>query len=160
MPLEGYLDTWQRGGLGPRVLAGEDGHLVVTSRGARAVPFDDRGRPLLWLSPAVLPGAEVGAWAASEAWNFGAERLWIGPELRLMVKDRGDFDGSYELSRAMDPGMWELAVVHGERRLGVPSGGGEFGGEASDEAGGEAGPLARQQALSLRQRMSLPVYPV
>ena len=85
-----------------------DGFLVTTTRGARAVPFDDKGQPLLWLAPAVL-GSSVAAleeWAASDAWNFGAERLWIGPEIDFMVSDRRDFAGSYLLPATMDPGRW------------------------------------------------------
>lgn len=131
------------------------------------MPFDEQGRALLWLAPAVrpderpnehfnehlqhsdqhsdqrpaqhpdqhpdhqpgqssvqrpagLPDPEraagphearvaMRAWAASDAWNFGAERLWLGPELRLMVRDRRDFLGSYYLDPALDPGAWRVS---------------------------------------------------
>lgn len=108
--LERYIEVWQAAGIGPHVIGAGNGHLVVTTRGARVVPFDELGRPLLWLASQVLPGADVAAWAAGDDWNFGAERLWIGPELRLMVKDRHDFDGSYQMSRDMDPGDWQLTA--------------------------------------------------
>jgi len=111
------LDHWQAGGLDPRAHALGDGTLVTVARGARAVPFDDEGRPLLWLAPAVAPpvrGSGTGpagtlrAWAASDAWNLGAERLWIGPEIDFMVADRRDFAGSYALPATMDPGAWRV----------------------------------------------------
>ena len=133
---ESHVNAWRSVGIGAEVLAAPSGHLVVTRRGGRAVPFDARGRPLLWLAPAVRAGAadrpgSLEAWAASDAWDFGAERLWIGPELRLMVEDRADFHGSYSLDPALDPGSWEL--------------------RANEPRGGE-------QALELRQVMSLGVH--
>lgn len=133
------FEAWRSADIGAEVLGAPSGHLVVTQRGARAVPFDERGRPLLWLAPAVRPdaaGARAAAsalseWAAGSAWNFGAERLWIGPELRLMVEDRTDFHGSYHLPTALDPGSWEL--------------------RAHDRAG-------ETRALELQQVMTVPVH--
>lgn len=81
------------------------------------MPFDDAGRPLLWLAPEVMrPVCESGtgqvgslsAWVSSGAWNLGAERLWIGPEIDFMVADRRDFAGSYSLPVTMDPGAWRV----------------------------------------------------
>lgn len=106
--VEGYLAAWERAGMGPRSLESGAGRIVVLQRGARVVPFDEKGRPLLWLSPSVLPGADVSSWSHSPAWNLGAERLWLGPEWRLMVEDRADFLGTYALHPAMDPGAWRL----------------------------------------------------
>lgn len=135
---EQHVALWRHAGIGAEVLRASCGHLVVTRRGARAVPFDDRGRPLLWLAPVVRlasaptdpdlvsgrgaegawsaesnPAAALGAWASGDAWNFGAERLWIGPELRLMVADRDDFHGTYHLDPALDPGAWQLGTAAG-----------------------------------------------
>lgn len=106
--IDQLVTAWDAAGLGPRIVRAGDGSLVVLRRGARAAPFDERGRPLLWLAPSVLPGGDVAAWAARGAWDFGSERLWIGPEIRFMVSDRADFDGSYSLPAAMDPGTWRL----------------------------------------------------
>lgn len=112
--LDELLDTWRAAGMDPRLHSVGDGYLVTVIRGARAVPFDGEGRPLLWLAPAVLEGsAAVKAWAASDAWNLGAERLWIGPEIDFMVSDRSDFDGSYLLPATMDPGRWQVVPVAG-----------------------------------------------
>lgn len=102
------LDAWNRAGLGAHGLPCGDGSLVGVRRGARAVPFDERGRPLLWLAPEVMAAPRLADWVASGAWNFGAERLWLCPEIRFMVHDRADFDGSYVLPAAMDPGDWSV----------------------------------------------------
>lgn len=103
------VDSWRKAGLDPRVHAIGDGYLVTTARGARAVPFDDQGQPLLWLAPAALGDSDaLTDWAASNAWNFGGERLWIGPEIDFMVSDRRDFLGSYLLPPTMDPGQWTV----------------------------------------------------
>lgn len=90
------------------------------------MPFDDTGGPLLWLAPEVVPpvggsGAgpadELNAWAASDAWNLGAERLWIGPEIDFMIADRRDFSGSYALPATMDPGVWMIDPPTGDAAL-------------------------------------------
>ncbi|HEX7001649.1 MAG TPA: hypothetical protein VF164_08135 [Trueperaceae bacterium] len=117
--LESFVESWDAAGLGPAVLPAGAGALVVLRRGARVVPFDDVGRPMLWLAPDVLPGRQVRTWAATGAWNLGAERLWIGPEWRLMVRDRADFLGTYALSSAMDPGDWSLEATDAEAVLGT-----------------------------------------
>lgn len=106
--VESFMAAWERAGLGPRALEAGAGTIVVLQRGARVVPFDESGTPLLWLSPQVLPEADVVTWSHSGAWNLGAERMWLGPEWRLMVEDRADFQGTYALHPAMDPGAWRL----------------------------------------------------
>jgi len=126
------VDTWRAAGLDPRVHPVSDGYLVTITRGARAVPFDDLGQPLLWLAPEVLAGrsaAELQAWAASDAWNFGAERLWIGPEIDFMVGDRRDFAGSYLLPATMDPGRWTVETA--------PEAAAEAAAESGTEPAGE-----------------------
>ncbi len=116
--LESALKAWEDADLGPEAQANDDGTLVLLRRGARAVPFDQRGRPLLWLAPEVSPGGDLDAWLARRAWNFGAERLWLGPEIRFMVSDRADFDGSYHLPGAMDPGEWSAEAERGAMTFG------------------------------------------
>lgn len=148
--LDEYVDAWRLGGLGPQVAPAGSGHLVVTTRGGRVMPFDHRGRPLLWLNPEVNPEADVATWAASGAWNFGAERLWLGPELRLMVKDRADFDGTYELSEEMDPGSWQLSVEAGATQVASENA------VANGSLGAPVGP--GPASFRLHHEMRLPVY--
>lgn len=85
-------------------------HLVVTERWGRCLgPFDGEGRPFLWLNPAVWGSDEAFARALeSGLWNVGGERFWVAPEIRINIKDRSDYWGSYELPDAMDPGSWKL----------------------------------------------------
>lgn len=120
--LEDLLTLWSAAGLDPRVDGLGDGTLVTVTRGARAVPFDDEGNPLLWLAPVARAtavggsrGGSLADWVASDAWNLGAERLWIGPEIEYMVRDRRDFAGSYHLPPTMDPGSWRVVgtTAHG-----------------------------------------------
>jgi len=105
-----WLDAWRSAGMEPQLLPCGAGHLLTSTRGARAIPLDEDGRPLLWVSPALQPtpaGAPDAARALTEQeWNTGGERLWLAPEIRFMIHDRRDFDGSYELPPAMDPGAW------------------------------------------------------
>lgn len=98
------------------------GNLVVLRYGARAVPFDEAGRPLLWLNPKVGPlrsEPQIPGRPLIDDWNFGAERLWLGPEYRLMVGDRNDFAGTYEMPSAIDPGTWAVTVDPGAGTDGV-----------------------------------------
>lgn len=102
-----WLDAWRSAGLGPRVVACGAGYLLSTVRGARAFPLDEHGQPLLWVAPALRPNASpTGRALADHEWNLGGERLWLAPEIRFMIHDRRNFDGSYELPIAMDPGDW------------------------------------------------------
>lgn len=94
---------------------GDGSSILVTERWGRILgPFDRAGRPFLWLNPAVWSNPEAFARSVEEgAWNVGGERFWIAPEIRLNIKDRADFWGSYELPAAMDPGSWALTAESG-----------------------------------------------
>jgi len=84
--------------------------LIVTERWGRCLgPFDAIGRSFMWLNEDVWSSTQQFAKALSEgSWNVGGERFWVAPEIRLNIKDRADFWGSYELPNAMDPGNWKL----------------------------------------------------
>ena len=156
MMLDELMDHWRAGGLEPHAHEVGDGTLVTVARGARAVPFDDAGRPLLWLAPEGVPpvrdvgadpvatpslpaGPSLSTWVASDAWNLGAERLWIGPEIDFMVADRRDFAGSYALPVAMDPGSWRV----------------ESGAPGASGASGEPGAPGAGLPITFRHAMNL-----
>lgn len=155
--LERLLSISRAAGLDPSLDTLGDGHLVTFSRGARAVPFDEQGQPLLWLSPALLKArtaSDLAAWAASGDWNFGAERLWIGPEIEYMVSDPHDFAGSYVLPAAMDPGDWSrVAEPPGETSLRT------FRREMQLFAHGQRSPLAIDVEQRLRPARDLMAGP-
>lgn len=155
--MESFVESWDAAGLGPAVLTAGAGTFVVLRRGARVVPFDDEGRPLLWLAPEALPGRGVAAWASTGAWNLGAERLWIGPEWRLMVGDRAEFLGTYALSPAMDPGDWSLdakgaeALLSTHMRLSASQPAGRLGLDVRQKVAPAADPARRlEESAGLR----------
>jgi hypothetical protein len=84
--------------------------VLVTERWGRCLgPFGREGRSFLWLNPDIWESDEsFGRALAGGLWNVGGERFWVAPEIRLNIKDRTNFLGSYELPAAMDPGSWKL----------------------------------------------------
>lgn len=89
---------------------GSGWRLIVTERWGRCLgPFDGDGRSFMWLNENVWSSKELFSKALSEeSWNVGGERFWLAPEIRLNIKNRADFWGSYELPKKMDPGSWAL----------------------------------------------------
>jgi len=84
------------------------GHLLVSQRGGRLMPFLPSGESVLWLSAALGDRARFAAFVDRADWNLGGERIWIAPEIQFTIRDRRDFWGSYALPAAMDPGAWNL----------------------------------------------------
>lgn len=114
----GWIETLAAAGLESLLRPCGAGQLLTCTRGARAFPLDETGAPLLWVAPTLLrPPAAGLASLPPSFWNMGGERLWIAPEIRFMIRDRGDFDGSYELPAAMDPGRWAADPDEPDRYL-------------------------------------------
>jgi len=91
---------------------GTNQQLIITERWGRCLgPFDATGRSFMWLNPEVWSSKDLFASVLLTGnWNVGGERFWLAPEIRLNIKDRNDFWGSYELPAAMDPGSWKLRM--------------------------------------------------
>ncbi len=111
--LETVLSRLSGGGIRHALLEVGSGRVAVaTERWGRILgPFDRDGRSILWLNPDVWADPDAFSLAVSEgAWNVGGERCWIAPEIRLNIRDRADFWGTYALPPAIDPGSWSLSA--------------------------------------------------
>lgn len=88
-----------------------DAALWVTRRGGRILglfPTPDSDN-LLWTNQQALNSPDTfRAFASSNSWNLGGERIWIGPEIQYNIRDRRNFWGTHNLPHAIDPGHYSL----------------------------------------------------
>jgi len=92
-----------------RVVVGPDAVVVVSSYGGRVYgPFFAEGEAENWLPDAFADDDAFGALVDSGDWNVGGDRVWIGPEIAYMIRDRDDYWGSYEMPPSLDPGRHDL----------------------------------------------------
>lgn len=92
-----------------RLAVGPDAVVVVSSYGGRVYgPFFAAGGAENWLPDAFGDDASFGALVAGGDWNVGGDRVWIGPEIAYMIRDRSDYWGSYEMPPSLDPGRHVL----------------------------------------------------
>ncbi|MGB4779844.1 hypothetical protein [Microbacterium sp.] len=79
--------------------------VIAAARGARVFgPFVDGGASLNWMPAEFLDPDAFAALCASDAWNLGGDRLWLGPEVQYIIEDRADYWGTFVVPHAMDPG--------------------------------------------------------
>lgn len=88
-----------------------EARLVISERGGRIFgPFlSEAGESILWMNGAFAKADTFQAFLAAGDWNFGGERVRIGPELQYAVPDRTRFWETYTLSPQDDPGQYQLS---------------------------------------------------
>jgi hypothetical protein len=92
-----------------RLAVGPDAVVVVSSYGGRVYgPFFAAGEAENWLPDAFADDDAFGALLGGGDWNVGGDRVWIGPEIAYMIRDRDDYWGSYEMPPSLDPGRHDL----------------------------------------------------
>jgi hypothetical protein len=92
-----------------RLAVGPDVVVVVSSYGGRVYgPFFAAGEAENWLPDAFTDDDAFGALLGDGDWNVGGDRVWIGPEIAYMIRDRDDYWGSYEMPPSLDPGRHDL----------------------------------------------------
>jgi len=92
-----------------RLAVGPDAVVVVSSYGGRVYgPFFAAGEAENWLPDAFADDAAFDALVRSGEWNVGGDRVWVGPEIAYMIRDRSDYWGSYEMPPSLDPGSHSL----------------------------------------------------
>ncbi|KQO47693.1 MULTISPECIES: hypothetical protein [unclassified Frigoribacterium] len=92
-----------------RLVVGPDAVVVVSSYGGRVYgPFFAAGEAENWLPDAFGDDDEFGGLVGGGDWNVGGDRVWIGPEIAYMIRDRDDYWGSYEMPPSLDPGRHDL----------------------------------------------------
>lgn len=92
-----------------RLAVGPDATVVVSSYGGRVYgPFFAAGEAENWLPDAFADDDAFGALLGGGDWNVGGDRVWIGPEIAYMIRDRDDYWGSYEMPPSLDPGRHDL----------------------------------------------------
>ncbi|KPG80240.1 hypothetical protein [Frigoribacterium sp. RIT-PI-h] len=92
-----------------RLAVGPDAVVVVSSYGGRVYgPFFAAGEAENWLPDAFASDDAFGALLGGGDWNVGGDRVWIGPEIAYMIRDRDDYWGSYEMPPSLDPGRHDL----------------------------------------------------
>ncbi|KPL73067.1 hypothetical protein ADN00_14840 [Ornatilinea apprima] len=104
----------QEAGLPFSQLTLQDGlSIILWQRGGRIFgPFIDEDTPSIgWMSQAFNDPRQFQALIERGEWNVGGTRAWISPELQFHISNRFDFDGSYSLPAALDPGNYSLEQV-------------------------------------------------
>jgi len=104
----------QEAGLPFSQLTLQDGlSIILWQRGGRIFgPFIDEDTPSIgWMSQAFKNPRQFQALIKRGEWNVGGTRAWISPELQFHISNRFDFDGSYSLPAALDPGNHSLEQV-------------------------------------------------
>lgn len=81
--------------------------LIVTKRGGRAFLFQGN-TPTYWIPEWWKNPAKVKDFLASQDWNMGGERLYIGPEIQYSVRDRTRVAETFFLPAANDPGSYQI----------------------------------------------------
>ena len=89
---------------------GQDAQIIVSAYGGRVLgPFVKEGRSLSWINEAFLDGKTFRTFVQNREWNLGGDRFWVAPEHPLFVQERSDFNGTYSVPDALDPGKYLLA---------------------------------------------------
>jgi hypothetical protein len=104
-----------------RTLALQNGvTIIVTEWGGRVLgPFlPGSEEALFWTHPA-FADPQAFRMLIETDWNLGGDRMWIGPELQYLVRDRTDYFGSSFIPRAMDPGAWRMTAEGDRCRLDI-----------------------------------------
>jgi hypothetical protein len=85
--------------------------IVISERSGRVLgPFlDERGESIFWARGAFANPDDFAAFTDAGGADLGGERLWIAPEIQYHVQDRTNFDSTYQLPTAVDPGHYELS---------------------------------------------------
>lgn len=109
--LEQIRRCFAAAGMASAELPAGAGTVLVSEYGGRIFGPFAGGESLTWVSPLFQDEARFSAAVQAGAWNLGGDRVWLAPELRYNVRDRGRFLESYALQTAVDPGSYRLEAV-------------------------------------------------
>jgi len=86
--------------------------ILISQLGGRVLgPFMDReSESILWLNDAWGETHAFQKMMASD-WNLGGDRLWVGPEIQYLCRNRKDYWNTSFIPPEMDPGHWKLEMA-------------------------------------------------
>jgi len=83
--------------------------VFISQLGGRILgPFlDKESESIFWLNDAWGEERAFQKMMASD-WNYGGDRLWVGPEIQYLCRNRKDYWNTGFIPPEMDPGHWTL----------------------------------------------------
>ncbi|MBN1314423.1 MAG: hypothetical protein JXA42_03110 [Anaerolineales bacterium] len=86
--------------------------IIISQYGGRILgPFFSNKESSSWLNAAFRNKKDFERFYASDDWNVGGDRLWIGPEIQYCIVERGLDGGNVKevVQSPMDPGSYSLS---------------------------------------------------